>query len=502
MTQSKKEEKSNDASMRLVCDPDRPPIIGTFGALNFGDLNIEYANDDAAAGMTTFADELWVRVLCFAAAYPQHEPLDMPAHRTNARSQEGVYKRVAGLPVTVQDFVPREDCQEVLTQFPNANNAFTALDSVKRSFAVPFATDCGHYLADHSENAVENLKLNGRPLRDMRDDDVALNHTIIGQRYGAASLMHSFREIASLCLVCRGFHSVLKEFLPQIRLFRSKRDRFTLQENGDRFADAVLSREYEEPPPVLDTVWLNNTNYTKLMLIRKKPYAFESGAPTFVVEVLPMWLYKRAIEGIDIELSLSSKLNSQAETTEFVKKAERVYGRNCATRQLYDGIVPCPINGRHNINRLNTRLHGLKTSRGMYVRPVESLGATYERMKNVMVCGMYIVDPAYLCSISWQTNAPSWSRVPRVSDKTEASAAAAAPRVGAKRPRDRTKPAYANFLLPQRMQCKVYLHGLKDPIELKDRPFYAITRKRNFKRHWCTESGRGNDDDDDGGGRV
>lgn len=480
-----------ETAMRVIQQPGNATVIGTFGHYNFekdGPIEMQYTDEaPATLAMKSFTIDEWVNILCILqqnlvtgtpATLPENKPRTRNMRMLN-ETHRGIHARVAGKQVTFEDLVPKDDFQVVKTIYPEDNNPSVARKSLLSSYFIPLIEEPLDHIHDDDGHSVAETKIQKGEgicaIKDLKDDDPVLNSMVMGKRYDTALLMKSFREIAKISLTCKAFYRILKEFMPQLREFRSKRDRFTLQENAGDFRAAVLpqtdgrnNRAFAETPEPLDTVWINHTNYSKFMLVRKCFYSSNGAFPLFVMEMLPMWLFRDAISGFDLNLLVSQKKNSASPTVVFKKSIHRVYGLNCVSRQMYNSI-PVPTNSYNNDNRFDLARHGPHM---FNLAPSNE----YTQRKNLtesIVCGMFVCDPLYISSLAWQTRTPSVVSVPRLEEP---------PAGEKKRARPINKQSYATYLLPQQLEIKVYYRSGKKPGVMKPRPFYSVVRHGHHKR--------------------
>jgi hypothetical protein len=460
----------------------RPPILGTFVQVDFGELKIEWEEgfDEADRAKTAFfssvPDEVWVSIL---VPIMQASSADVPQLPTkeHARAQySGLHPRVAGQNVRVVDFVPSDDFQCTRTLYSAKDDLSASVRSVRTGQAIP---------EHNNENYIHDFSRHNAALV-LPDDEDVLKETVIGKRYDTLNLIESFRQLSRLSLVCKAFHQIVKHAVPRIEHFKSCKDYYTLKENETRFWAAVLmdKRPLRTPPPVLDTIWKESTNYTKLALVRKRLHSHCDGNATFVMEVLPIWLMKDKISGFNVKLFVTQRANSTANPFELHRRASYVEGASSAGRRA----IPCPINNATAKNRIE-----LNQSHNTAL--THDAGRSYVRnsdrdVTRSIVSGMHFFDKSYLSSIAWYTSVPSLTNVLEAPD---ASAPPAEPSAKKKRGRASLKQRYVNLLLPQRIEIEIFFNKERKKSQtIQARPFYSLVRHPTQRREFCgLEPGEG-----------
>jgi hypothetical protein len=438
--------------------------IGTFETINFPALLLQSTVD--------FPDEIWIKIILLCTEVDSNcDPL--PERSRNKRAFPGVVQRRAGDAVRVNDYVPNDDCQKTEELYARGSDREWdqlkfSWHSIQNSFVIPYAPgeDYIHDLDEHKFSSTHASLNSGVPNPDA-------NSLNVGTRYNAAKLLESFCNILEIAKVCKGFHAVLKHTLPKVMHFKSKRDSVSLQENVEEFQkNAIKSRTTMKHSGSLDTIWTKTSNYTKFVLVRKRP--FESshfGSYEFVMEVFPFWLIKRFIKGFDIKIHTKGRTTTNCELQTASTKAWGTRGLNCASRSTYTS-VPVPGNSFPACNRISTR--GFLNPQ---ITHPQSNAYEYFEYERCVVSGLHFIDPFFLASISWKTNIPSLAKV-RCAPPTPETLPEQ-PLTGRKR--HRIKGKYVDELFSQCVKIEVHgLNGICNNIVL--RPHYAIHRGRDQSR--------------------
>jgi hypothetical protein len=256
--------------------------------------------------------------------------------------------------------------------------------------------------------------------------------------------------------------------------FKSKRDSVSLQENVEEFQkNAIGSRNNMKHAGALDTIWTKTSNYTKLVLVRKRPFeSSQFGSYEFIMEVFPFWLIKQFIKGFDVKIHTKGRTTTNCELKTVLRMASATTGLHCATRGTYQS-VPVPgnslpacnsisIGGRFNREITHTQRFYISDS------------LDYERC---VVSGLHFIDPFFLASIAWKTNTPSLAKV--LCAPPTPQTLPENPLTGRKRRLSKSK--YVDELFSQSVQIEVHgQDGIRNNIFL--RPHYAIHRGRDQSR--------------------